>query len=190
MDEVGNSRIMVGKEHYRSGEHSLSHAEYDRIVTVCGTVEDEVLMRVAIATGARRGDMANMAWRDVDFSEGTLSYSQQKKGGKILTVKLGLNVLSLLERYKKTCPKNQKYIFSCRDRQLYNRFQALCEKAGVKNREFHALRATSIKFHQDVGWTAEQTAKLVDDTLQTIQRHYTIPSISEMNQLAMDKEVY
>jgi len=190
MQEFGNESIRAGKEHYRSGEHSLSKTDYQKILMVCGTIEDEVMMRLAITTGARRDDLAHMTWADTDLDLGILSYAQKKKGGKILHVKLGNNLLSLLNRYKRTCPKRQKYILTCKDRQLYNRFHNLCEKAGVKCREFHALRATCIKFHQDMGWTVDQTARLVDDTIQTIQTHYTVPSIEEMHQMAVDKEVY
>jgi len=90
---------------------------------------------------------------------------------------------------RNTQPKGQKTVFSFKDRQAYNRFQRVCQIAGIEKRPFHALRATAIKFMQAAGWRPEEVAEIIGDTLRTIQEHYVTPSRSELAERAREKEV-
>jgi integrase len=82
-----------------------------------------------------------------------------------------------------------EYIFSKTGRTAYTRLQKYCDKAGIPRRPFHALRATCIKRCQAAGWSIEQVAKLTGDTIAVIQEHYSWPSSSEMQEVAMEKPV-
>lgn len=177
------------KPRYKTGEKSLTRDEYERVLAVCGRLEDRVLMMMAVSLGLRRGDIVRVKISDIDFEKHQLKYLEKKKGDRIREVPMGPKLEQELKMLINTIPKGQKTIFSFGDRQAYNRLQTLCDRAGVDRRPFHALRATCIKFCQDMGWTSEETAKLVGDTIEVIQNHYSTPSDAEMKEVMQTKEV-
>lgn len=73
-------------------------------------------------------------------------------------------------------------------RTAYNTFNELCKKAGVATPvPIHAMRATCIKLKRDEGWTIEQVAALIGDTVATVQEHYSTPSTGELAALMKEK---
>jgi len=173
---------------YRTGEKALTPREYEKLLEVCNTLEDEVMLKLAVELGLRRVDIANVKINDVDLRNNTISYYEHKKD-RTRTVPIGPKLAQLLRKYINTLPKGQKKLLNFSDRTAHRRLQALCERAGISKRPFHALRATCIKFCQRNGWTPEQTAELVGDTLLVIQRHYSVPSFDEMKEVMEEKEV-
>ena len=168
---------------YRTGQDSLTKTEYALLLEKINNYEDEVLIRLTVATGMRREDVVNVNVADIDLAEGKLSFYEHKKR-KIHTVYIPDGVVQVIEKYLRTLPKKQKKLLDLCSRTAYNRFQSCLVRAGLRRRPFHALRATCIKFCQAEGWTAEQTARHVDDRISTIQKHYTVPSEGEMKDIA------
>lgn len=185
----------INREHgddelkYRtSGEAALTPTEYNKLINACNTLKDEVMIKLAVSTGMRRADITTTKIKDIDFVNKTLSFYEHKKR-RIKTVPLGPHLLRLLRQHIDTLDKSQKDILGFGSRQAYNRFQSLCERAGIPRRPFHALRATCIKRCQLKGWTPEQTAELVGDTLRVIDQHYKTPSVAEMHEAVNEREV-
>jgi len=177
------------KPRYKTGEKSLSRSEYEAVLSVCGCYEDRVLVMLAVSLGLRRGDIVRVKISDIDFDKHQLKYQEKKKGDRIRIVPIGPKLEQEIKMLIETIPKGQKTLFSFKDRQAYNRFQTLCEKAGVGGRPFHALRATCMKFCQAAGWTPEQTSELTGDSIEVIQAHYLTPTIAEMAETMREKEV-
>lgn len=171
------------REKYRTGQHALTENEYRRVLEVIDNLEDEVLIRFTVASGMRREDVINMEIKNMDLNNGYIQFFEHKKR-KIHHIYIPQDVIILIKKYLHTIPKKQEMLFGFSSRTAYNRFQNCLVKAGLYKRPFHALRATCIKFCQLKGWTPQQTAKHVDDTLKTIEGHYTVPSDSEMKELA------
>lgn len=177
------------RERYRTGEKALTRTELEKVLAVVDTLEDEVLIKLAVTTGIRREDLAALEWSCIDEGEGKLTFYENKKR-RFHTVPLCAEVLQLLRKYRNTLGKSKrKRILPFTGRTAYNRLHALCEKAGIPKRPFHALRATCIKLSQAAGWRPEETARLVDDTIEVIQAHYSTPSESEMRQAAREKSI-
>ncbi|OPY19177.1 MAG: Tyrosine recombinase XerD-like protein [Methanomethylovorans sp. PtaU1.Bin073] len=177
------------REHYRSGEKALTQKEYEKLISVIDHLEDEVCIKLAISTGARREDLASIRIKDIDLQELKLSFYEQKKK-RIHTVPLSPEMARLITQLINSRGKDQcEYIFSKTGRTAYTRLQKYCDKAGIPRRPFHALRATCIKRCQAAGWSIEQVAKLTGDTIAVIQEHYSWPSSSEMQEVAMEKPV-
>ena len=179
---------MNNRERYRSGEKALTRAEYEKILSVCDTFEDELFIRLAVATGLRREDFVNIRIKDIDLSNRLLLFNERKKK-RIRSIPLSKDLCSLIEKYVKIIPKEQERLFPFSSRTAYNRLQELCKKAGVAPRPFHALRATCMKFCQHAGWTLEQTAALVGDTIEVVQEHYLTPSFDEMREVVEEKKI-
>lgn len=173
---------------YTSGEYALTPKEYQKIINVCNTLEDEVMIKLAVGCGLRRADITKAKIKDIDWTNKRLSFYEHKKS-RIWIVPLGPNLIQLLQKYVRTLPKNQKEILKIEGRQAYNRLQKLCDVAGIPRRPFHALRATCIKRCQAAGWTPEQVSALTGDTIRVIQQHYLTPSIQEMAEVVNEKEI-
>jgi len=172
-----------------SGEQALTRKEYDSLLAACECQEDRVMIMLAVGFGLRRGDLVRVKISDIDLESKTLAYHEKKKGDRVRVMPLSPKLLQEIKILLKIIPKDQKTLFSFKDRQAYNRFQKLCDAAGIPGRPFHAMRATCVKFCQAAGWTPEQVAKLTGDTIRVIQMHYATPSAGEMADVVKDKEI-
>lgn len=181
--------MVTKKERYRTGEKALTRKEYDEVLSVCGSLEDRVMVMLAVSLGLRRGDLVRVRVGNIDFINHQLTYLEKKKGDRVRIVPLGSRLEQEIRMLIGTIPKEQDTLFSFKDRQAYNRFNSLCEKAGIGPRPFHALRATCVKFCQAGGWSPEQVSELTGDTIEVIQAHYATPSQGEMAEIMRSKEV-
>lgn len=173
---------------YRTGEKALTRKEYEKLLSVIDVLEDEVMIKLAVSTGARREDLCNIKVADVNFDEHKVSFVERKKGSRIWTVPLSSEMCRLIKQLVNSRGKKQDdYIVSYSGRTAYRRFHKYCDRADIPRRPIHALRATCIKFCQASGWTPEQVSKLTGDTIATIQNHYLTPSTSEMQEVAETK---
>lgn len=174
---------------YRTGQFALTENEYQKVCDACGSLVDETLIKFTVATGLRRSDVVRVKVANVNLENGAIVYAEKKKHDRIRTIYVGLKMRQLLNKYLKTIPKDQKVLFDFCERTAYNKLQTLCTIAGIPTRPFHALRATCIKRCQRAGWSPEQVCELTGDTLRTIQVHYSVPSISEMQEVSSVKEI-
>lgn len=129
------------------------------------------LIALAVATGARRGELLGAKWQDLDFNRGTLSIrrslEQTKAGVTEKTPKSGKSrILTLpvttletlrkrrLELAKQRVPSNDDYLFPDIDpagawllrpwnpHKVTEGFRDLCRKAKIDGASFHSLRHT------------------------------------------------
>ena len=175
---------------YFTGEKALTRDEYLKLLSLVESSEDKLLLLIGAGLGTRRADMSRLVVRNFDFNNHTVTYLEKKKGNAPHTAPLP----DKLEQELKIFIKERKLglndrIFSIKDRQLCNHFYALLDKAGLERRGIHSLRGTCVKFCQSRGWTVEQTAKLINDKIATVQVHYATPSQSEMIEVMKNKEV-
>lgn len=139
----------------------------DEIITIWNSLEQESLkwrayVRLLIDTGARRGEICGLQWKDVDFKEnritiaGNLCYTKAKgvyldtpKNGKIRTVDVDPAVMALLQQHRRE--QLQKflgpYVFTHDDYpdpmhpQSPTRYlKKFSEKYGVQDLHPHKLR--------------------------------------------------
>lgn len=177
---------LIGK--YRTGQDALTPKEYEKILISCYTLEEEALIKVAVATGLRRADIVQLLWSNINLETGAVTYNEKKKGNRIRTVFVGPQLRQVLLKLRNT-GLDDKRVFTFGDRTAYNILRALCDRARIPRRPFHALRATCVKRCQAAGWTPEEVCELTGDTLRVIQEHYATPSISQMAETAASKEV-
>lgn len=173
------------------GEKSFTPKEVDRLLAVTTRLDDEVMLRLALTTGLRRQDVADIEIRNIDLEEQKLTFHEHKKN-RWRTIPLAPATAKVIAQYLNTLGargRRRKYLFPIRSRQLYNRLQSLCDRAGVPPRPFHALRSTCIKLYQRQGWAVEETAKLVGDTVAVVQLHYTTPSDAELAEAVREKAI-
>lgn len=173
---------------YTTGQFAFTRKEFGKLLQVCGTVGDELMVKMGAAYGLRREDAVNVRIEDINPTEMTMTYYEKKKD-RIRTVPIGFNMMQLMRKYIATLPKNQMLLFAFSGSTAYRKLQRLCIAASIPRRPFHAFRATCVKFCQDAGWTPEQVSELTGDTIRVIQEHYATPSRAEMCEVMKEKEV-
>ncbi len=186
---MGSSSRKKYRTPHRSGEDALTRGEYAKALTACGTLADELILKLGVSLALRREDMVNVMIDNIDLEANTLTYIEAKKGDRIRTVPLGANLRQVIIKYLDTIPPTQKKLLPFCGKTAYNHFQRLCDQAGIPRRPIHALRATCVKFCQAAGWTPEQVSELTGDTIRVIQEHYTTPSKAEMSEVMWENEV-
>jgi integrase len=175
---------------YFTGEKALTRAEFEKIIKIVDNSQDRLLLLIGAGLGIRRFDMSRIIVRNINFDEHTMTYLEKKKHDAPHTVPLPDKLEQELLIYikEKRLGVNDR-IFSVKDRQLCNHFYKLLDKAEIERRGIHSLRGTCVKFCQAACWTVEQTAKLINDKVSTVQVHYSTPSQSEMKEVMKNKEI-
>jgi len=102
------------------------------------------LIKAAIYTGLRKGDLLNLKWSDVNLERGFLIYREQKKRERLGFKYLNNDMIELLMGI----PKGESdYIFLGPNgkplKDIKRSFHTALKKAGIKDFRFHDLRHTS-----------------------------------------------
>lgn len=98
----------------------------------------------AIKTGMRQGEILNMKWADVNFSTGLINVPPQKSvKERFLGIHPdAMDILIGLSRRGEFVFSNDDGSRMSRHGHLRKRFEASCERLGIKNLHFHDLRHT------------------------------------------------
>lgn len=97
------------------------------------------IMRLALLTGLRRGEIVRLRWEDVDFGRGFL-FLRDPKGGRTENVPLSPVARAILE----TRPRVEEIVFPYASSHLYPHWRRIREIAGLPKdfRPLHGLRHT------------------------------------------------
>lgn len=192
---------MKYRTRYKTGEKSLTPKQIEKLIAALDSYRDETLIKLELALGCRRSDIVRIEWTHTNEESKSITYHEQKKGDRLHTAFVSDTIIQMLKRYRNL--SQGKYLFPAikrdnskghlSDRTAYDIFNRAMKRAGIiqKNQcwPFHALRATCIKKCQSVGWSAEQTAAHVNDSVRVIQEHYTTPSLFERAKVAEENPI-
>jgi integrase len=187
-----------------SGREALSEPEVHQLFSKITNIEDECLLRLAVATGIRREDIVALELGRIDVSSDNvawISYWESKKNRDWRVPVTGEALKTLLQHIDKLS-KGTKWLFPSErkpgkhisGRYAYNSLHYWMRKAGIKRPDdkmppFHALRATCVKLCQKRGWSVSQVMALTGDTWRTISEHYNTPTDEEMETVANEKSL-
>ncbi len=198
-----------GQKRIRTGEESFSETEWKKMLAVVDNQQDRVMLMIGISLGLRRMDMVRLRIEKIDLERREITYHQHKKDKtdketqEVIedwrTLPISDGLVQEIRIYLNTLAEGGKipamgWLFpygasEWGDRQLYNRLKTICEKAGVRPRKFHALRATAYKAMQKAGWPALHAAEVLGDTLDVAEMHYGTPSKDDLRELVDKKDV-
>ena len=180
-----------------SGELALTEKEIKLVFSQLNSLRDEVLIKLAVCIGARRADIVRIQRDLIDIPNLRITYLESKKGDKPHSAPISPEMSRLINMYLKESRKS-KYLFPSahstdnrlghiNGRTAWNVFNRALDDAGLKRRKFHSLRATCVKHAQRMGWEPPATAKLINDKVETVLKHYSTPSRDEMNEVSAEK---
>jgi integrase len=129
----------------------------------------------SLLTGARRSEIANLTWDDVDWVN-KRAYLRETKNGTTRAVILLPSLVMDLSALKKNAPAGAKYIFARVDGLkpfiFEKHWQAALDEAKIENFRFHDLRHTFASHLAMHGATLREIADaLGHKTLQMVMRY-------------------
>lgn len=137
-----------------SGLRFLSEDEIKRLLSACAKETKKPLLLIvamALATGARKGEILGLRWCDVDLKNGS-AVAEDTKNSEPRRLYFGIWVLTMLQKHQaaQTRPGRilaKLYVFGNRfgskPARIDNEFAAALKIAGIKKFRFHDLRHTA-----------------------------------------------
>ena len=136
----------------RKMERYLTPEEFKQLGTALDSVPDNPvskmaarILRLLILTGARRGEIENLKWTEVNFEYGMLRLVTSKTGQKVIP--LARPAIDLLAEIRNGAPKNNPWVFPAfrgegRFDGLNKEWRVIRVKAGIPDVRIHDLRHT------------------------------------------------
>jgi integrase len=156
----------------------LTPEEQERLLDACK--EDGALhavVKLALLTGARRGELCNLRWSDVDLEEATLTF-WKTKNGEIRTLPLCEEALSLLrERSRSSLAQEQEWVFPAERSvgaiDVSHRFKRFALRAGLKDCRFHDLRHSAASALARAGVAERQIQEILGHKTAQMTKRYS-----------------
>ncbi|NEL74389.1 MAG: site-specific integrase, partial [Xanthomonas perforans] len=155
-------------------ERFLSEPERLALLAACDASDCAALaplVRLALATGARRGELLGLQWEHVDLDRRTARFIDTKNGEN-RTVPLATGVTQMLQAMARTTGP----IFPITGPMLDKPWRAACVSAGLGDFRFHDLR------HSAASYLAMSGASLMD--IAAILGHKTLAMVKRYSHLS------
>jgi integrase len=150
--------------------------------------DDLVALLLLRWTGFRGGDAVKLTWNEVHFDRREIELVTQKRRKKVI-LPIHTELLFALEiNFESRKPASSDPVLlnsatatpMTRPR-LYQRFRALGKRAGVSNAHPHRFRDTLAVDMLSRGASPYDVAKMLGDTIDTVEKHYT-PFVPELRE--------
>ncbi len=139
----------------KSRERFLSEEEIKKLLDACKVSCNPyllVIVRLALATGMRHGEIIALRWRDVDFSAKLITLQDTKNGDRRV-----IPLTKEMETILKSSPTFGNPLHELIFKAIYNRqgskvakiryaFEKALKQAGIENFRFHDLRRTAASY--------------------------------------------
>ncbi len=181
-DKIGKKRTKADLMEEATRKEALTFEELRRVLESCITLEEEVMIKLAVTTGIRREDFASIELMNVDLEERTITFWEEKKD-RPWKVPLEPPVIQVLKKYIPTLPANEKHLFPRSGRTYHRYWNNVLKRAGMPPMRFHDLRRTCMRLSRSMGRDIRFVMDLTGDKAETILQEYEGYSITEMNEL-------
>jgi len=185
---VKNPVRMEGRpgENPQGGAEPFTAAELSKLREMAGP--DLLAFLLLRWTGLRGSDAVKLTWREVHFDEKEIERVTQKRKKKVI-LPIHTELLFALEaEYESLKPEPSARVLMnpntdtvmTRPR-LYQRMLALGKRAGVASAHPHRFRDTLAVDMLSRGASPYDVAKMLGDTIDTVEKHYT-PFVKELRE--------
>lgn len=162
-------------------ERFLSLAEKDRLLQACQESRNPNLVpivKLALITAMRFGEIAGLRWRDIDFQQRTITLLRTKNGDRRIIpltdeavslfqecLTFGVPLDELVFRSQRNSSAQQKV-------SIREAFENAVERAGIKNFRFHDLRHTAASYMAMSGATQGELMAILGHRSPSMTRRY------------------
>ncbi|MBS0604914.1 MAG: site-specific integrase [Verrucomicrobia bacterium] len=173
-------RLLKLKEH-PGRDRILSEEEIGRLLASCEQSKSPYLHCIvlfAICTGARRGEILGLEWKNINFETGT-AHLKETKNGRPRSVSLPPLVLKELQRLHSMRDPKKPLVFASRTAfgrlDIKKAWMEAVRRAQIQDYRFHDLR------HQFATWSASMGASNLE--LATAMGHRTLQMLQKYTHL-------
>ena len=169
-------------------KRAITLEEHQKIIAAEGNPERKALYQLCWHLGASQGDIANLKGEDVDWQNGTVSFTRKKTGVAVL-VHLGheaLNVFKDLPSEGMLFP----YLASVRAGDRATEFGQRCRRLGINGVTLHSYRYAWAERAKTVGYPERFAQEALGHNSKAVHRAYAkralmkLPSLEEYEQRA------
>ena len=151
-----------------------------------------VIVVLALSTGARKSEIMNLCWPDIDMKKGQIILHETKNGER-RTIPLTGYALDLINQHKKIRRINNDMLFPStkgdKPYEIKKSWEAVLKKADIKDFRFHDLRHSAASYLAMNGASLAEIAEVLGHkTLQMVKRYahlseaHTSSVVSSMNE--------
>lgn len=165
--------------------------EHQKIIAAEVNPERKLLYQLCWHLGASQGDIANLKGEDVDWQNGTVSFTRKKTGVPVL-IHLGAEALNLF----KDLPSEGvlfPYLSRVRAGDRATEFGQRCRQLGIKGVTLHSYRYAWAERAKTVGYPERFAQEALGHNSKAVHRAYAkralmkLPSLEEYEQRAVEK---
>lgn len=146
----------------------VSDSELELITKNTGSYELPFILKIAVQTAMRRGEIANLEWRHINFNKRILSIPVTKNG-EARTIPLTTSCVAVL----KSIPRNiSGRVFSMSPDAIGRAFLRACLRCGIKDLHFHDIRHEAVTRFFEKGLNMMEVSAISGHkTLQMLKRY-------------------
>lgn len=156
-----NPMRSVGKlKEARGRDNILEFEEMQVLLAACKASRNKNLfpiVRLALATGMRRGEISSLAWKDVDLQRSRIIL-RNTKNNEVRAVHLAPDINEMLKELYLARESHMNFLFPSQDGRkpadIRTSWEAALERANLKNFRFHDLRHTAAS-HMAMGGSSD-----------------------------------
>jgi integrase len=147
-------------------ERHLSKTEFKALLEACTTPHLKLFVQIAIGTGARRGAILDLTWKQVDLERGIITLSKGSETNKRrAVVKMNEQLKTTLQAAKNDALGEYVIEYGGKPVIAINKaFRKACEKAGLKGVSPHTLRHTAAVRMAEAGIQMSEIAQMLGHT--------------------------
>ncbi|SPR12563.1 tyrosine-type recombinase/integrase [Orientia tsutsugamushi] len=174
-----NPTLGIEQHKMQARERRLSYDEMGRLLPVLygkatPLIRDFALL--ALYTGARKSNVLEMEWDNIDF-ERKIWHIPKTKNGKAQNIPLTDEAMEILQARKFT--SESKWVLPSASASGHlerpnNSWHRVCKKAGIKNLRIHDLRRTLASCMSDAGASQRTISTALNHMNPNSTMHYTI----------------
>ena len=130
---------------------------------------------LALSTGARKGELLNMQWSDINFERRKMVFQQTKNGERRSAI-LGEFALKLLQEHRAQSDEVSSYVFPSKRGnpiRVDKDFRELIQSVGIENFRFHDLRHSAASYLAMNGASVTDIAEVLGHKTLSMVKRYT-----------------
>lgn len=151
----------------------MSQDEFDCLYEAADSIRLKTFLSIAINTAARSTKIYDLKWSDIDFENRLIYFGQGQANKKSRTVPMNDTLAWRL--MGALLMATGDYVIEYRGgrvKGLRRPFRNAIDAAGLSDIRIHDLRRTSASWMLQKGATLETVAKVLDDSIEVVERHY------------------
>lgn len=174
----------------------LSDDERKKLLEECKKSDSPclyIIVVLALSTGARRMEILNLRWQDVDLARGIITLHETKNGERRVLPLAG-HALELIKHHAKIRQLNCDLVFPGKSLQnpvdIRTPWETAVKRADIKDFRFHDLRHSTASYLAMNGASLAEIAEILGHkTLQMVKRYshlseaHTSKVVTKMNEI-------